>query len=201
MKKSLVLTVVVLSLISCASTDTNTFKFAGIGAGVGCVAGGVLASLTGGKPGVGCAIGAAGGALIGYAKAREAELTAMRDAQAAFSGSKVETQTVAVTDKATGEERKIEAFRSLAVPLSARALTDDQGQKVFFNLGRLAKKHDAVVTVTGGTTAERKQAVYLIKASGALNVHADPTVRASIGRKNDLIVIVAPANKSKFIEV
>lgn len=206
---------VILALSGCATTGPDgqqapmmsdasmaKMKSTGIGAGVGCVAGAVMASMTGGKPAVGCAIGAAGGAAIGFVKAREEELAEMRLAQAELPGAQLETRPVQVTEKATGKVEKVDAFSTLAVPMSPASVANPSGAKVLNRMGTLAAKQNSIVTISGGgTQAQRDQAAMMLYQGGAKQVIFDPKVKTSVGKKGDLVVTLSPANAASQVEV
>ncbi|MGZ3241207.1 MAG: hypothetical protein ACXWJK_12845 [Burkholderiaceae bacterium] len=208
MKKIITTTVVIATLLStagCAQMTSAEKSSAMVGAGIGCVSGAVLArvmgNVQGGRLAVGCAAGAAVGGLIGYTQENEKKLALMKAESEKFPGAKVTTRDVEVTDTKTGETKQVKQFNALLVPLPKSSITDPDGQQVYANLGRLAAKNDAVVTVYGGTAEQREQAVQLVKASGYDNVSGNWHVPASIGRPGELIVAINDKSQQSKVSI
>ena len=105
------------------------------GAAIGCMGGVLLAKISGQNATGGCVAGAVAGGLIGFAQARQEEISAAQKAQqeaiAALAplgnsnqvrGGQVKTVEVTATDKSKNESKKYQAFDSVSVdiPLSAK---------------------------------------------------------------------------------
>ena len=105
------------------------------GAAIGCVGGALLAKISGHDATGGCMAGAVAGGLIGFAQARQEEISAaekaQQDAIAALAplansnqvkAGQVKTVEVTATDKSKNESKKYQAFDSVSVdiPLSAK---------------------------------------------------------------------------------
>lgn len=140
--KLLTLSVVTLAitLAGCADLqkqtgmDGKTAAAAG-GAAIGCIGGALLAKISGQNAAGGCMAGAVAGGLIGFAKARQDEISAASKAQqeaiaalASLSAAgqvkagEVKTVEVTATDKTKNETKKYQAFDSVSVdiPISAK---------------------------------------------------------------------------------
>lgn len=141
MKKiALTLIATAVGLAGCANMQETTGmdnKTAGaVGGGlIGCAGGAFLARMMGGDAAAGCAAGAVVGGLIGYENARKEEIASAErakqealDAMATMpagkkaTGGEVKTVEVAVTDKAKGETKKLQAFDSVSLdfPISTK---------------------------------------------------------------------------------
>lgn len=114
--------------------DGKTAGAAG-GAAIGCIGGALLAKITGQNAAGGCIAGAVVGGLVGFAKARQDEISAATKAQqealAALAplsiGNQVKvgdvkTVEVTATDKTKNETKKYQAFDSVSldIPISAK---------------------------------------------------------------------------------
>lgn len=129
-----------VTLTGCANVqqatglDGKTVGAAG-GAAIGCVGGALLAKITGQNAAGGCVAGAVVGGLVGFAKARQDEIsaasTAQKEALAALAplsvgnqvkAGEVKTVEVTATDKTKNETKKYQAFDSVSIdiPISAK---------------------------------------------------------------------------------
>lgn len=140
--KLLTLSVVTLAitLAGCADLQKQTGmdgKTAGAagGAAIGCIGGALLAKISGQNAAGGCMVGAVAGGLIGFAKARQDEISAASKAQqeaiaalaplsvgSQVKAGEVKTVEVTATDKTKNETKKYQAFDSVSVdiPISAK---------------------------------------------------------------------------------
>lgn len=140
--KLLTLSVVTLAitLAGCADLQKQTGmdgKTAGAagGAAIGCIGGALLAKISGENAAGGCMAGAVAGGLIGFAKARQDEISAASKAQqeaisalaplsvgGQVKAGEVKTVEVTATDKTKNETKKYQAFDSVSVdiPISAK---------------------------------------------------------------------------------
>ncbi|WP_341675049.1 glycine zipper domain-containing protein [Niveibacterium sp. SC-1] len=139
------LPLLVPAFTGCATVDDKT-QSAGIGAALGCAAGAVLAKVTDNDMATACAAGAVIGGIIGYQKARNAEIEqANQAAQAvtAVPGAKpapVQTEQVAVKDKSTGKTEQVAAFKSVSVDIPASQINTPEGKEALRKLNDYARK-------------------------------------------------------------
>jgi len=132
-------------LPSCASMDSKT-EGAAIGGGIGCAGGALIAAMTKNNVGAGCAAGALVGGLIGYMKARDAELADAQkatEAAAKIEGATVtpvETDVVQVTDKASHKKELVETFKSVSVDIPVRQIGTPDGKAAIAKLEEYARK-------------------------------------------------------------
>jgi hypothetical protein len=133
-------------IASCANVDQKTQE-TGIGAALGCAAGAAIAKLTSNNAAGGCAAGAVVGGIAGYLHARNAEIDAARQAAAQSTQniqgatvSPVQTDTVQVTDKTTGETKQVQAFKSVSVDIPVSQLNTQDGQDAMKKLNDYARK-------------------------------------------------------------
>ena len=140
--KLLTLSVVTLAiaLAGCADLQKQTGmdgKTAGAagGAAIGCIGGALLAKISGQNAAGGCMAGAVVGGLVGFAKARQDEISAASKAQqeaiaalaplsigSQVKAGEVKTVEVTATDKTKNETKKYQAFDSVSIdiPISAK---------------------------------------------------------------------------------
>ena len=129
-----------ITLAGCADLQKQTGmdgKTAGAagGAAIGCIGGALLAKISGQNAAGGCMVGAVAGGLIGFAKARQDEISAASKAQqeaiaalaslpaaSQVKAGEVKTVEVTATDKTKNETKKYQAFDSVSVdiPISAK---------------------------------------------------------------------------------
>ena len=129
-----------ITLAGCADLQKQTGmdgKTAGAagGAAIGCLGGALLAKISGQNAAGGCIAGAVAGGLIGFAKARQDEISAASKAQqeaiaalaslpaaSQVKAGEVKTVEVTATDKTKNETKKYQAFDSVSVdiPISAK---------------------------------------------------------------------------------
>lgn len=144
--KSVAITLSVSMLITgCGTMDSKT-EGGAIGAAVGCAAGAVLAKLTKNDAGVACAAGAVVGGLIGYQRARSAEVDQAKqvsEAAAKVEGAKVspvETQQVTVVDRKANKTENVAAFKAVSVDIPVRQLNTPEGKDAIRKLEEYARK-------------------------------------------------------------
>ena len=142
--KPLVLCIPLL-IAACANVEQKTQE-TGIGAAIGCAAGAAIAKLTSNNAAGGCAAGAVVGGIAGYLHARSNEIDeANKAAQATqqvqgAKASPVQTDTVQVTDKTTGETKQVQAFKSVSVDIPVSQLNTQDGQDAMKKLNDYARK-------------------------------------------------------------
>lgn len=134
-----------LILSGCATMDDKT-QSTGIGAVLGCAAGAALASLTHNDAGGGCAAGALVGGIVGYMKARSAEIEdAKRATEAATmvkdaTVSPVETEMVKVVDTKANTTDTVAAFKSVSVDIPTSQINTPEGREALRKLEEYARK-------------------------------------------------------------
>lgn len=132
--------------------DGKTVGAAG-GAAIGCIGGALLAKISGQNAAGGCAVGAVTGGLIGFAKARQDEISAASKAQqeaiAALAplsvgrqvkAGEVKTVEVTATDKSKNETKKYQAFDSVSVDIPFSAKGTPEYDAALSKLKTLAEK-------------------------------------------------------------
>lgn len=170
----------VVTLTACAGMDAKT-EGAAIGGGIGCAGGAILAALTKNDVGTGCAAGAVIGGLVGYMRARNAEVAEAQkatEAAARVEGAKVapvETQPVQVTDKATKKTDTVQAFKSVSVDIPSRQLDTPEGKEAVRKLEEYARK----TAVERGETVDMTYATRPEKVTSAAKVTLKQTVEHS----------------------
>lgn len=134
-------------LNACANIDIDQkTQNVGVGAAVGCVAGVALAKLTRNDAATACVAGAVVGGLIGYQRARSAEIDEAREAAEAarkVEGAKVstvQTEAVSATDKQTGKTESVSAFKSVSVDIPVSQLETPEGREAMRKLNDYARK-------------------------------------------------------------
>lgn len=148
MRQGLVLSVAASLLVNgCANVDIDQkTQSVGVGAAVGCVAGVALAKLTRNDAGTACVAGAVVGGLIGYQRARSAEIDDAREAADAArkvegaSASPVQIDAVSATDKQTGKTESVPAFKSVSVDIPLSQLDTPDGREAMRKLNDYARK-------------------------------------------------------------
>lgn len=205
--KFLTLSVVALaiSLTGCAGTqkqngmDGKTAGAAG-GAAVGCIGGALLAKITHQNVAGGCAAGAVVGGLIGFAKARQDEISAASRAQqeaiAALAplsvGSQakvgeVKTVEVTATDKTKNETKKYQAFDSVSVdiPISAKGTPEYDAA-----IGKLKTLAEKVADERGSSKID----IAMTAADARVNKVTLETASAKTAKGNTVTVSKAADN-------
>jgi len=153
-----------LAVAGCANVDQKTHS-AGIGAAVGCAAGAVFAKLTKNDPTTACVAGAVVGGLVGYQRARSAEIEEARvttEEAVRVSGGKaspVRTENVRVTDKQTGKTDTVRAFKSVSVDIPLSQLNTPDGEESMRKLNdyarKMARERAETIQMTIATTRSR----------------------------------------------
>lgn len=208
MKKVLLMAVSVALASGCATQGgmDNKQSQAAAGAGIGCVAGALLAKAIGGNASAGCMAGGLAGALIGYEQARKQELAAAQSFQndvvstiPGSTASQVKTETVIAKEKDTGQEKKVSAYKSASVeiPLSMRGTPEfnDVMKKVKNRAETLANdRGEARVIVAMSPSDMRAQRVsasneVLANSSGTGTVHFERIADSSIKKGVERITI------------
>lgn len=159
--------------------DDKTASTVG-GAAIGCAAGVLIARIAGTNAKDTCAAGAVVGGLIGFEKARQAEIAAAeqarKDAIAALSTlppaqskavivSPVRTVEVTATDKATKQTRKYAAFDSVTVQMPATAKATPEYDAAVGKLKTLAERvadergSSEIIIAVNGTDAKMQKIV------------------------------------------
>ncbi|MDO9600219.1 MAG: glycine zipper domain-containing protein [Azoarcus sp.] len=158
-----------LALNGCAGMDSKT-ESAGIGAAIGCAAGAVLATLTESDAGAGCAAGAVVGGVIGYIKARNAEVAEAQRAAEAVTVVKgatvrpVQTEQVKVVDVKANTTETVSAFKSVSVDIPLSQVDTKEGREAMSKLEAYARK----------TAADRGETVDMtIAAAPSANAKAN----------------------------
>lgn len=191
-----------LVLNGCATMDDKT-QSAGIGAAIGCAAGATLAALTNNDAGGGCAAGALVGGIIGYMKARNAEIEEARRATEATTMVKgatvspVETQQVKVVDTKANKTETVSAFKSVSVDIPLSQVDTPEGREAVRKLEDYARKTatergetidmtTAVAPGKGGASASKVTLMETMENAGKGKVRqvrvADPRVPANVQR-------------------
>jgi hypothetical protein len=180
------------------------------GAAIGCAAGALLAHLTGQSATGGCAAGAVVGGLIGFEKARQAELATAQQARketvAALSTlppaqakavkvGDVKTVEVTATEKATKQTKKYAAFDSVSVDMPTSAKGTPEYDAAMGKLKTLAERvaddrgsAEIIVGVNGGDAKVQKIALesnsVKTKAGNQITVtkRIDPSLAAGMQR-------------------
>lgn len=147
-----------ISLVGCADIQKQTGmdgKTAGAagGAAIGCIGGALLAKVTGQNAAGGCVAGAVVGGLVGFAKARQDEISAaakaQQEAMAALAplsvgsqvkAGEVKTIEVTATDKTKNETKKYQAFDSVSVDIPISAKGTPEYDAAISKLKTLAEK-------------------------------------------------------------
>ncbi|NMG71628.1 glycine zipper domain-containing protein [Parazoarcus communis] len=135
----------ILALNGCGTMDSKT-ESAGIGAAIGCAAGALLATMTENDAGGGCAAGALVGGLIGYMKARNAEIEEARRATEAVTVvqgatvSPVKTEQVKVVDVKANKTETVSAFKSVSVDIPLSQVDTKEGREAMAKLEAYARK-------------------------------------------------------------
>ncbi len=147
-----------ITLTGCADMQKQTGmdgKTAGAagGAAIGCIGGALLAKITGQNAAGGCVVGAVAGGLIGFAKARQDEISAASKAQqeaimalAPYSSGgqvragELKTVEVTATDKTKNETKKYQAFDSVSVDIPISAKGTPEYDAAISKLKTLAEK-------------------------------------------------------------
>ncbi len=163
-RSSLCLLALSLAVAGCANVDQKT-QGAGIGAAVGCAAGAVFAKLTKNDATTACVAGAVVGGLVGYQRARNAEIEEARvttEEAVRISGGKaspVRTETVRVTDKQTGKTDAVRAFKSVSVDIPLSQLNTANGEESMRKLNdyarKMARERAETIQMTIATTPAR----------------------------------------------
>ena len=215
--KYIVLPVVSVAVLmtGCAQMQEKTGmddKTAGAvgGAAVGCAAGALLAHLTGHSAAGGCAAGLVVGGLVGFEKARQAELTAAEQARKetvaalatlppaqakAITVGNVKTVEVTATEKATNQTKKYAAFDSVSVDMPTSAKGTPEYDAAMGKLKTLAERvaddrgsSEIIVGVNGGDAKAQKIALesnsVKTKAGNPVTVtkRVDPSLAAGMQR-------------------
>lgn len=191
-----------LVLNGCATMDDKT-QSAGIGAAIGCAAGAALAALTNNDAGGGCAAGALVGGIVGYMKARNAEIEEAKRATEATTMVKgatvspVETQQVKVVDTKANKTDTVAAFKSVSVDIPTSQLDTPEGREAVRKLEEYARKTanergetiDMTVATApgkGDASASKVTLMETVEASGQGKVRrsrvSDPRVPANVQR-------------------
>lgn len=212
-KRMIAATLCVVTAAGCAQMDAKT-ESAAIGAGLGCAAGAVVAALTKNDAGTACAAGAIVGGLIGYQRARSAEISEAQKATEAVShveGAKVapvQTEQVQVTDRKENKTEKVEAFKSVSVDIPVRQLNTAEGREAVRKLDEYARKtaeqRGEVIDVTiatapasGASGTEKVALKQTVEVAGKGKVRrtqmADPKVPANVQR-----ITIEARNQSKI---
>lgn len=204
---------VALALTGCAGMDSKT-ESAGIGAAIGCAAGAVIATLTDGDAGAGCAAGAVVGGVIGYVKARNAEVEEARRATESVTMVKgatvnpVKTEQVKVVDVKANTTDTVAAFKSVSVDIPLSQVDTKEGREAMGKLEAYARKTAAdrgetidmtIATAPSSKTEARGTPVTLmetVEASGKGQVRhtrvADGRIPANVQR-----VTIEAKNKAR----
>jgi hypothetical protein len=152
-----------MAATGCETMDAKT-QGAVIGGAIGCAGGAVFAKLTKNDIGTACAAGAVVGGLVGYLRARNAEVQeAQQAAQEAVHdvpgahATPVETQTVQVTDRETHKTDHVQAFKSVSVDIPVSQIDTADGRAAVAKLDAYARK----------VAAERSETVDMTVASAS----------------------------------
>lgn len=215
--KNIVIPVISVAVLmsGCAQMQEKTGmddKTAGAvgGAAVGCAAGALLAHFTGQSATGGCAAGAVVGGLVGFERARQAELAAAeqarKDTVAAFATlppakakaitvSSVKTVEVTATDKATKQTKKYAAFDSVSVDMPSSAKGTPEYDAAMGKLKTLAERvaddrgsSEIIIGVNGSDAKTQKVALesnsVKTKAGNQITVikRVDTTIKAGMQR-------------------
>lgn len=193
---------VALALSACTTMDNKT-QSAGIGAAIGCGVGAVLATLTENDAGGGCAAGALVGGIVGYVKARNAEVDEARqasEAAAKVKGAKVapvQTQQIKVVDTKANKTETVSAFKSVSVDIPVSQVDTPEGREAIRKLEeyarRTASERGETIDLTvaaapgkGGAAASKVTLQETIEKSGAGQVRhtrvADPSIPGNVQR-------------------
>lgn len=192
--------------------DNKTASVAG-GAAVGCIAGALLAKVTGGDAATGCAVGAAIGGLAGFEKARKEEIAAAEQAkqdivtalatlpkgQAAKTGE-VQTVEISATDKKSREVKKYQAFDSVNVeiPLSAKGTPERDAAigKLKTLAERVADERGSAEIIVAMTPADSKAqkvelATSTVKTKKGSDISVSKVADASVPKGVERITVRA----------
>lgn len=186
----------------CETMDAKT-QGAAIGGAIGCAGGAVIAKLTKNDMATACVAGAVVGGLVGYLRARNAEVQeaeqttreVVDDVPGAHS-TPVETQTVQVTDRETRKTDKVQAFKSVSVDIPLNQIDTPDGRSAIAKLDAYARKVAAErgetvdMTIAGAPAKAGSPAPVALRhtseASGKGLVRrtytADPRVPANVQR-------------------
>lgn len=168
MKNTCLILTVALILGGCVTigtqpgaTNSDSVTSSGIGAAIGCASGTVIAKLSGSSHNMlrACAAGAVVGGLIGYYDARQKEIAAAQAAaqQARATGvdATFKSESIPVTNQATGETKPVPQLTSMTYRIEPRHHSSDAELDAAITAGKLAAMIGGTVEVENGSPIVR----------------------------------------------